>query len=436
MRLPSRASVSLRARLFLGMGAMLLPLIVLAAIVLFSLQSVTNAIDDVVQEATEELATVLRLQVLIQQTMIVAHDAVTQGLDDPTARENLVRANQNVRQAFDDIGAGPFALSEERTLVRSAQHEWRQGQRMSEALFADPRPSGAQTLAQALEHAHAHHHRAVSILDQVHTLAQQEINGQLAHAFSVRQRALVGIASVFVVGLGIAIVVGTALARSIMAPIRALEEGAHRFGAGDLSHRVPLSGEDELTALGRTFNSMAETLAQSQTALRELSTRDGLTGLVNYREFHRQVTEEVARYTRYGRPFSLLMLDIDHFKDVNDTRGHLAGDEALRAVAALIQATVRPTDLVARYGGEEFVVVLPETTGSGAWALAERLRRRIADQAISVPANDPLSLTVSVGVAAFPEDADSLQKLLNAADQALYAAKSGGRNRAARWAAA
>ncbi len=431
-----RASLPLRARLLLGMGVMLLPLVVLAVIVLFSLQNVTEAIDDVVEEATEELALILRIQILIQHAMIVAYDSVAQGVDHATARARLLEANQTVGQAFDGAGEGPFALSEERRLIRAAQEEWRRGRHMSEALFADSPPPAGQVPTRELAHAHAHHQQAVSILVQVHTLAQQEINGHLAYAVSVRQRALLGIAVVFVVGLGIAVLVGTVLARSIMTPIRGLAEGARRFGAGDLSHRVPLGGEDELGALGRTFNAMAEALAQTQTTLRDLSTRDGLTGLVNYREFHRQVTEEVARCRRYGRPFSLLMLDVDHFKDVNDTYGHLAGDEVLRAVAALIERTVRPADLVARYGGEEFVIVLPETTGAGAWALAERLRRRVADLTVAVPANGAVSLTVSVGLAVFPEDADSFQGLLSAADQALYAAKSGGRNRAARWVAA
>lgn len=431
-----RASVSLRTRFLFGMGVMLLPLVVLAVIALFSLKNVTDAIDDVVEEATEELAIILRIQILIQEAMIVAHDAVAQDLPQPAAHERLLEANRNVRHAFDGVGAGPFALAEERRLVGSAREEWRQGQRRTEALFADPRGVDGQAVTRELEQAHAHHHRAVALLDQVHTLARQEINGQLAYAVSVRQRALLGVAAVFVVGLGIAVVIAMLLARSIMAPIRALKEGARRFGAGDLSHRVRLRGEDELAALGSTFNTMAETLAQSQATLREQSTRDGLTGLVNAREFHRQVAEEVARHRRYGRPFSLLMLDLDHFKAVNDTYGHLAGDEVLRAVAGLIQGAVRPTDLVARYGGEEFVIVLPETTGAGASALAERLRRHVADHAIPVPTDGAVSLTVSVGLAVFPEDADSLETLLNAADKALYAAKAAGRNRATRWGAA
>jgi len=433
MGLPGRISLSLRTRFVLGMGVMLLPLVVLAAMTFFSFQSVTNAIDDVVQEAKEELSTVLRLELLIQQAMIVAHDAVAQGLADPVARERLVEANRGVHKVFEDMGGGPFALQEERRLIQSAQEEWRQGRQLSEALFVNPRPAGDQALLRELERAHAHHNRALESLDQVHTLAQEEMNAQLAYAISVRRKILIGAGFVFAVGLGIAIMVGTALARSVMTPLHGLETGAERFGAGDLSYRVQPIGQDELGQLGRTFNAMADKLAQSQALLRELSTRDSLTGLLNYREFQRQLTEEAERSRRYGRPFSLLMLDIDHFKAINDTYGHLAGDKALRGLAALIRAEVRPTDIVARYGGEEFVLVLPETDGPGALTLAERLRARVAGHAISVTADQTASLTVSIGLASYPDKTDSVQKLVSAADRALYAAKSAGRNRVCRW---
>jgi diguanylate cyclase (GGDEF)-like protein len=414
------------------MAVMLLPMVVLALISLFSLQGVTSAIDDVVQEATEEVAAVSRLQLVIQQAMIAAHDAATEGLRNPTTRERFLQSNRVVQKAFEDIDAGPFALQDERTLIQSAQEAWRQGQQLGEALIASPGPADAQTLVERMERAHVHHNRALEMLDRVRSLAQNEMNAQVAHAVSVRQGAFVGIASAFAVGLSIVIVVGTVLARSIIAPLRALEAGANRFGAGDLSYRVPLKGTDELAELGRTFNSMADKLADGQAALRELSTRDSLTGLANHREFQRQLTEEVERFRRYGRPFALLMLDVDHFKQINDTYGHLAGDEALRAVAMAIRGVVRPSDLVARYGGEEFALVLPETTSSGALALAERLRHHIGGSTIKLTTDRSITLTVSIGLAACPEDADAVQSLVSAADQALYAAKSEGRNRVRR----
>jgi diguanylate cyclase (GGDEF)-like protein len=127
------------------------------------------------------------------------------------------------------------------------------------------------------------------------------------------------------------------------------------------------------------------------------------------------------------------MLDIDHFKIVNDTCGHLAGDEALRQFSALIHREVRPVDQVARYGGEEFVIVLPETGGPGALAVAERMRDIIATSMITIAPRQVVNLTVSIGVASYPEDAESEERLIGAADQALYAAKQAGRNRACRW---
>jgi len=408
---------------------MLLPLVVLAAITFVSLRGVTDAIDDVVQEATQEMATVLRLQILIQQAMIVAHDGAALGLDEPGTRERISQADQRVRQAFDETGTGPFALAEERALIASAQEEWRKGHQLSQALLAEPGQPDGKPLVRELERAHAHHERALARLEEVRSFSQAEMQAQLGHAASLRRNVLLAIASVFVVGLGVAIVIGTRLGRSILTPLRALESAADRFGAGDLSFRVPLTGQDEMAQLGQTLNSMADKLAQSQATLRELSTHDPLTGLINYREFHRQLTEEVERFRRYGRPFSLLMLDVDHFKGINDAYGHLAGDEALRAIATLLQGEVRPTDLVARYGGEEFVMVLPETDGPAAVILADRLRSRVAGQAIPLATAQTISLTVSIGLAACPENADSLQKLIGAADQALYVAKANGRNR-------
>ncbi len=272
------------------------------------------------------------------------------------------------------------------------------------------------------------------MLDQVHNLAQGELTEYMALAHAVWRRALVTIVFVFVVGLGIAIVVGSALARSILRPLHLLEEGADRLGTGDLSHRVSLATQDELGHLGGTLNAMAEKLANSQKALEDLSAHDGLTGLYNYREFHRRLTEEVQRSLRYDHPFSLLILDIDDFKAVNDTYGHLAGDEALRGLAALIRRAVRPVDEVARYGGEEFAILLPETPGPGAFATAERIRDIIATHPIAISPGQTVGLTVSIGVAIYPQDAQSEEKLIGAADQALYTAKNGGRNRVCRWA--
>jgi diguanylate cyclase (GGDEF)-like protein len=163
--------------------------------------------------------------------------------------------------------------------------------------------------------------------------------------------------------------------------------------------------------------------------LEDLSAHDGLTSLYNYREFRRRLAMEVERALRYDRSFALLLLDIDHFKIVNDTFGHQAGDEVLRALAALFRGAVRPTDQVSRYGGDEFAVLLPETPDSGALAVAERIWLLLDSRAIPIPSPQGVSITISIGVATFPKSAKSEDQLIRAADQALYAAKQAGRNR-------
>jgi diguanylate cyclase (GGDEF)-like protein/PAS domain S-box-containing protein len=165
--------------------------------------------------------------------------------------------------------------------------------------------------------------------------------------------------------------------------------------------------------------------------LKRLATTDSLTGARNRRFFMSVADEEMRRARRYNRPLAMLMMDIDHFKAVNDTHGHPTGDETLRAVTRACISILRENDRFGRLGGEEFAAILPETTSEAALEVAERLRVRIAGVEVPVPGNtdQTLSVTVSIGVATrIPGDAD-MQPLLQRADKALYAAKTAGRNR-------
>ena len=169
-----------------------------------------------------------------------------------------------------------------------------------------------------------------------------------------------------------------------------------------------------------------ETLAQ----LRQLALRDELTRLLNRREFQRILEEEWDRSVRFKRPFTLVMVDIDHFKRINDQHGHQTGDEVLRHVASLLAGQVRNVDRVARYGGEEFALMMIETDQKSAVETMQRLGLLLAETPCVVPFNDlTIPVTLSAGVATSLEDAGSASDLVAAADRALYAAKEGGRNR-------
>jgi diguanylate cyclase (GGDEF)-like protein len=154
---------------------------------------------------------------------------------------------------------------------------------------------------------------------------------------------------------------------------------------------------------------------------------DPLTGLANRRRFDESLQRELSQSDRFGHPVSLVLVDLDHFKQVNDSHGHEAGDAVLRAVARLLADGVRTVDLCARFGGEELAILLPQTTATGAYELADRLRRRIAGRPIRVNETQ-IAVTASFGVASYPDVVRSRDALFPAADAALYGAKHGGRN--------
>jgi diguanylate cyclase (GGDEF)-like protein len=159
--------------------------------------------------------------------------------------------------------------------------------------------------------------------------------------------------------------------------------------------------------------------------VRQLAYRDGLTGVFNRRYFDSRLVDEVTRAARYGGGVSVLMIDLDHFKKINDDFGHMLGDDVLRAVSAVFVRQLRKVDVVCRYGGEEFAVVLPATQGASAAAVAEKLRRAVANTEF---AGVPYPVTVSIGVAEFPAHGITRDDIIRAADAALYDAKASGRN--------
>ncbi|MCE2899955.1 MAG: GGDEF domain-containing protein [Gemmatimonadetes bacterium] len=176
---------------------------------------------------------------------------------------------------------------------------------------------------------------------------------------------------------------------------------------------------------------MVENTMADNARLEQLAQTDPLTQLLNRRALTERITAEMERALRYDSTMALLMVDLDHFKKVNDTYGHLVGDDVLRDVAQLLATTIRASDIVARYGGEEFLVLLPETDEVGAESFAERIRVAVEQHAF---ARDtifgPLGLTASVGVAVFPAARiESVEDLFARADAALYRAKADGRNR-------
>jgi len=249
--------------------------------------------------------------------------------------------------------------------------------------------------------------------------------------------------ALLVVTLLLVVIAGTAyrLGLIIVRPLERLGEGAAEVAMGGLDVDLPDPGRnDETGALTRVFNEMVARLRQStreierttrelrakNEELERLSVTDGLTGLTNHRALMQRLSEEALRSQRNKKPFTVIMMDVDHFKSYNDQFGHPAGDVVLKQVAQLLKESTRTVDCVARYGGEEFAALLPETDLGGALEVAERIRARVAGAAFP-----NRQITLSLGVAEFPKHAPVANEIIEVADNALYTAKRAGRNQAA-----
>ena len=228
---------------------------------------------------------------------------------------------------------------------------------------------------------------------------------------------------------------------TIVKPLGRLTAGSTKVSGGDLDVELPLYGRSEISYLTAVFNQMVarlrkfdeenaeinEELRKTNNDLRRLSITDGLTGLYNRTQLPDLLDKELARSSRHNHAFSILMVDIDHFKRFNDTHGHQAGDDLLTRVAKTLQGVLRTSDLAARYGGEEFLILLTETGAAGALTFAEKLRARVAD----IRSQSKKPVTVSVGVASFPDHGADVESIIRQADEALYRCKRSGRNRVA-----
>jgi two-component system, cell cycle response regulator len=439
MKLWPDRKATLQNRLTLGMGVMLLPLVCLGLGTLISLEGTIRTFERNGNETLEVLFPLNTLDEQITESNAAALSCL-QASRDAAPCQTYQQRYQKVEEGLTAMRSSDRLLPEHHILLARAQQSWQAAHQAFVTLRAQsPMGLAANRLntpeqAKSLEAFKQNSGMAQASVSQLYKVVTQfQIADDIAQAEATKHQLRLMIISGFSVGLGVAVLAGWALARSILRPLHRLEQGVKLFGEGQLDHRITLANTDEFGQLAQAFNVMGGKIESIQKELVDLATLDGLTGVFNRREFNQRLQVELNQSQRQGFTCALIMFDIDHFKKLNDTYGHQAGDEALKCFAALLKQQVRPGDLVARYGGEEFGVILPNTSMAEAGLVAERLREAVALQPVAITPQQTLQITSSIGVSSFPRDATEFAGLLEAADQALYAAKRNGRNQVVRY---
>lgn len=307
-------------------------------------------------------------------------------------------------------------------------------------------------------------HTTTTILDNAHDdeyLAVSRIDGPNWYFVTVYPKSLLAAKAfevarfVFLLGFAALLlelfILHSVLRRQVAAPLLTLITATERVAQGHLSVQLDTARRDELGSLARSFQAMAEAveerdaqleaqnvelerlvatrtadLVQANTRLEALATTDPLTGLPNHRALVAALEQELERSRRFNRPCALIFLDLDHFKALNDSCGHAAGDTTLCELGQVVEEHLRGMDTLGRWGGEEFVALLPETSQESAMQVAERIRQAVAEHRFQ--AGGGVYVTCSLGVATYPNDASDRSSLVAAADHAMYAAKRLGRN--------
>jgi diguanylate cyclase (GGDEF)-like protein len=417
---------SLRQRFLLYLGSLFLLLSILGGVSYYTLQATVDNFD---QAINQELL-YLRQQIYLRDLVTLTNNPVYQYISYGDAQERLLYKDiqSEANDLFIEILDNTQLSGTQKELIHNSYQEWQKATTTAMAILSPTQPMEKKATQTLLETFNNYTEGTIDILYESHNINLKNIEMLRTEANSnfifTQSITLAG----FITGIITFITAIIAMFRFVLQPAQSLLQSMESFGRGDLRHRIKVTSTDEFGALAVGFNRMAENLERDQAKLAELAIRDSLTGLYNRREFERLLNDEIHRFRRHGHPVSLLIIDIDHFKQINDRYGHQVGDEALRTVADIITNESRTGDVIARYGGEELAVILPETGAENATILAERTCQAIAEFPVMISPKEVIPITVSIGAATVPDNANAARDLVTAADLAMYEAKRNGRN--------
>jgi len=348
----------------------------------------------------------------------------TLAIDNPVP--SMTEASENFRIFFEAQVEHPATPSADR-LAHELFAAWRQSQASLDALFGqDP---GTPNAVHAYSLARTDIENVNALVAQFRQQSILELQQRINTGRAIADNAFYFLSISVLLGLLVLTTVIFIFSRSVLDPIGRLTIAAENIGRRDLSYRVMLHNkDDELGRLGEVLNTSTEKLQELYRELDRRSTHDGLTGVLNRAAFDECLSAVCLSADRDKMSVSLLLIDIDFFKSINDAHGHQAGDHVLKLVAGALANSIRPGDTICRYGGEEFAAILPDTNGTEAMAIAEHIRTIVESLSIETDAGERILVTVSIGLKTRDPETLTPASHLRLADDALYRAKEAGRN--------
>jgi diguanylate cyclase (GGDEF)-like protein len=394
-------------------------------------QRVESTFASATDEVTRETAAYDRLVGGLAGEASLGHLVLDTGSVSSAA---FLGADAALGAAFADALA-TYNADAERAPLREAQSQWQDTFAALRVLGADPAlaDASAGNFGAARDLAHSELGQGVDAtsgtLHELDLSSRSALQKTMKSAHHDKTQLLILLAAIFALSVCATIVYARRMARRVVRPIRTLWESADRFGAGELDHRVELHNDDEIGELADRFNVMADTIASTHRHLTVQAHHDALTGLVNRAGFVGLLDAAIDPKGPNAGSVSLMFIDLDDFKHVNDDLGHAAGDELLRQVADRLRGAARSTDVVCRLGGDEFAVLVETSAEGGAIAVEMAVRVLSAlEQPFSVHGS-LIRVGASIGIASQTSTADSGDYLLRAADVAMYSAKGQGKHR-------
>jgi diguanylate cyclase (GGDEF)-like protein len=408
---------SLARRLLLVLAAMLLALVAVAGARVATFGATINALEEFRAETVGQSKRIAEVRSLLDEADDAGEEYVE--TDNIAEGEKFASISDEIALGFDDLeGSGSRP---ERLLASAARLRWEAAHATIEEAIG--LPSGGD--GERLDPFHDGVDEAAGLLSDEFALNVAEVGDEIT-ALRIRERTQLYVSLVILLlGCVLGGVLSRRAYRSVTIPLKALEMATAHLGRENLDHRIDVHGNDELARVGAAFNTMADKLQVSRDELQHLALHDPLTGLPNRALFLEQLQHAIARARRKGTPISVLYLDLDGFKSVNDTLGHEAGDELLVGVSDRLRRSLREVDTVARLGGDEFGILLEEEL-QGATQTAQRLVKQF-ERPWSL-SSGYASVGVSIGIAS-RDGEEELDELLRQADTAMYVAKASGKGR-------